>query len=160
RGAARRPHRANHRPLRLETDLRHARPQRYGDRRQRRQSHRRHGRVDVRARRLLARSQLESGRHRSRTITPMPARCRAFCLLALLIGFSGETAVVPDAAAEPIKFRDSQYEPVDWADIDGWASDDHAAAFSTFLASCRVITTTKQRTDTGPIADGLKSICG
>lgn len=90
---------------------------------------------------------------------PMPARCRVFCLLVLLIGLAGRTAMAQSAATAPIKFRDSQYEPIDWADIDGWANDDHAAAFSTFLASCRVITTTKQRTDTGPIVDALKDIC-
>jgi membrane-bound lytic murein transglycosylase A len=91
----------------------------------------------------------------------MPARCRALCLFVLLIGLVGETAIARSAETEPIKFRDSQYEPIDWADIDGWASDDHAAAFSTFLASCRVITTTKQRSanDTGPVADALKGIC-
>ena len=39
------------------------------DRRQSRQGHRRHRRVDVRARRVLARSELEAGRHRSRAMT-------------------------------------------------------------------------------------------
>jgi membrane-bound lytic murein transglycosylase A len=90
----------------------------------------------------------------------MPVWCRALWVFVLLIGLAGK-AVAQSPATEPIKFRDSQYEPVDWADIDGWASDDHAAAFSTFLASCRVITTTKQRSvdTTGPVADALKDIC-
>ena len=39
-------------------------------------------------------------------------------------------ACTAQAAREPIKFPDTQYEPVDWADLDGWASDDHAAAFA------------------------------
>ena len=91
----------------------------------------------------------------------MTARRRTFCLFVLLLGFTGTTTIARNADAEPIKFPDSQYEPVDWADIDGWANDDHAAAFSTFLASCRVITTTKQRSprDSGPVADALKDIC-
>jgi membrane-bound lytic murein transglycosylase A len=89
----------------------------------------------------------------------MPARL--LCLCALLIGLAGTVTTTQRAQADPIKFRDSQYEPVDWADIDGWASDDHAAAFSTFLASCRVITTSKQRPagETGPIPDALKDVC-
>ena len=49
-----------------------------------------------------------------------------------------------------------------WSDLDGWASDDHAAAFSTFLASCRALTVTKQRpTGRGSlIFDALKDVCG
>ncbi len=89
----------------------------------------------------------------------MPARL--CCLVAVLIGLGGVVLAARSAATEPIKFADSQYEPVAWADIDGWAGDDHAAAFSTFLASCRVIATTKQRVvrDSGPVADGLKDVC-
>jgi membrane-bound lytic murein transglycosylase A len=34
---------------------------------------------------------------------------------------------------------DSQFEPVAWVDLPGWASDDHAAAFAAFNASCRPI---------------------
>jgi membrane-bound lytic murein transglycosylase A len=89
----------------------------------------------------------------------MPAR--AVCLVALLIGLAGAAPAAHGAETAPIKFPDSQYEPVAWADIDGWAGDDHAAAFSTFLGSCRVITTTRQRAarDSGPVADGLKDVC-
>ncbi|HEU5478275.1 MAG TPA: hypothetical protein VFU90_00510, partial [Candidatus Tumulicola sp.] len=43
------------------------------------------------------------------------------------------------AEREPIKFPDTQYEPVEWASLDGWAGDDHAAAFATFLESCRAL---------------------
>ena len=138
-----------------------ARPQRHRDRRQRREGHRRHRRVDVRARRHLARSQLESGRDGSRTITPMAVYCRVLCSLVLLIGFAGQSLAARAAETEPIKFPDTQYEPVEWADVDGWANDDHAAAFSTFLASCRVLTITRQRSgrDAGPVGDALKEIC-
>ena len=45
---------------------------------------------------------------------------------------------------EPIKFPDTQYEPVDWADLDGWAGDDHATAFATFLESCRALNGNRQ----------------
>ena len=91
----------------------------------------------------------------------MAAHCRVFCLFALLIGLAGISPAAHAAETEPIKFPDTQYEPAEWADIDGWANDDHAAAFSTFLASCRVLTTTRQRParDASPVADGLKDIC-
>src|ERR1043165_5120196 len=39
----------------------------------------------------------------------------------------------------PIRFPDTRFEPVAFASIDGWAADDHAAAYATFLASCRPI---------------------
>ena len=38
---------------------------------------------------------------------------------------------------EPLKLPDSALEPLDWSALDGWATDDHSAAFATFLASCR-----------------------
>ena len=35
---------------------------------------------------------------------------------------------------EPLKFPDTALEPIDWNALDGWATDDHAAAFATFLS--------------------------
>ena len=91
----------------------------------------------------------------------MAVCCRVFCLFVLLIGLAGQSLVARAAETEPLKLPDTQYEPVEWADVDGWANDDHAAAFSTFLASCRVLTTTKQRSgrDAGPVGDALKDVC-
>jgi membrane-bound lytic murein transglycosylase A len=62
---------------------------------------------------------------------------------------------------EPIKFPNVQYEPVDWADLDGWVDDDHAAAFATFLASCRALTV-KHRSprDMTIMTTALADICG
>ncbi len=37
----------------------------------------------------------------------------------------------------PLKLPDSALEPIDWNALEGWAADDHAAAFATFLVSCR-----------------------
>src|SRR4029077_16443747 len=39
--------------------------------------------------------------------------------------------------AEALRLPDSALEPIDWNALDGWQADDHAAAFATFLASCR-----------------------
>ena len=38
---------------------------------------------------------------------------------------------------EPLRLPNSALEPIDWNSLDGWAADDHTAAFVTFLASCR-----------------------
>jgi membrane-bound lytic murein transglycosylase A len=38
---------------------------------------------------------------------------------------------------KPLRLPDSALEPIDWNALDGWRADDHAAAFATFLVSCR-----------------------
>jgi membrane-bound lytic murein transglycosylase A len=40
------------------------------------------------------------------------------------------------AETEPLKIPDTQLEPLDWNALDGWAGDDHVAAFSAFMKSC------------------------
>ncbi len=51
--------------------------------------------------------------------------------------FAGAAAL----ASEPDPFRifNSQLEPVAWSEIDGWAVDDQATAFATYLNSCKVM---------------------
>ncbi|MBS0528532.1 MAG: murein transglycosylase A [Proteobacteria bacterium] len=39
----------------------------------------------------------------------------------------------------PLEFTGSQYIPVTWADIVGWADDDHLQAYKAFRASCRAV---------------------
>src|SRR4051794_28225302 len=60
----------------------------------------------------------------------------------------------------PIRFPDTRLEPVAFAAIEGWAADDHAAAFATFLASCRaLIGGAKGSRDARPVHAGLVEIC-
>jgi membrane-bound lytic murein transglycosylase A len=63
------------------------------------------------------------------------------------------------AELEPIRFPDTQYEPVDWANLDGWASDDHATAFAAFLESCRPLNASRQSAEPVAITDALKAVC-
>jgi membrane-bound lytic murein transglycosylase A len=91
---------------------------------------------------------------------PVAALHWSVALLIALGGLVGAPFTVHGEERAPIKFPDTQYEPVDWADIDGWASDDHTAAFATFLASCQPLTS-KQRPGhelTG-IPAALRDIC-
>jgi membrane-bound lytic murein transglycosylase A len=39
----------------------------------------------------------------------------------------------------PMQINGSQYEPLAWTEIAGWADDDHLAAYKAFRASCRPI---------------------
>jgi membrane-bound lytic murein transglycosylase A len=41
--------------------------------------------------------------------------------------------------ALPFELTGAQYAPVAWADMPGWADDDHLAAYRTFLVSCKPI---------------------
>ena len=80
-------------------------------------------------------------------------------IVALMVVFGLPTSA-RSGAREPIKFADTQYEPLDWSALDGWAADDHAAAFATFLASCRALNGTRQPgREATAINEALKPIC-
>jgi membrane-bound lytic murein transglycosylase A len=67
---------------------------------------------------------------------------RAGCLGLILCGslFVSPAALAKRGGAPtPLEINNSQYEPVKWTDIPGWAEDDHLAAFGAFLASCKPI---------------------
>jgi membrane-bound lytic murein transglycosylase A len=57
-------------------------------------------------------------------------------LATLLLSAASGT---PALARNSLKLPDTQYEPITWAMIDGWADDDHNAAFGSFLKSCQAI---------------------
>src|SRR3954453_14659178 len=59
-----------------------------------------------------------------------------------------------------MRWADTRFEPVAWDAIDGWAADDHAASFATFLASCRpIVASAKVSRDTRPVHPALVEIC-
>ncbi len=61
---------------------------------------------------------------------------------------------------EPLRLPDSALEPIEWTALDGWAADDHAAAFTTFLASCRpLLRTALPKGETRPMYFALVHVC-
>lgn len=68
---------------------------------------------------------------------PRSLGCAGFIVAGLLLIVS---ATQLDARVyrlpDVFKIPNTQLEPMAYADIDGWSSDDHAEAFATFLASC------------------------
>jgi membrane-bound lytic murein transglycosylase A len=88
----------------------------------------------------------------------MAARRSFLHLALLLIGLAGVTAA-RSAEREPIKFPDAQYEPVDWTKLNGWANDDHAAAFAAFLTSCRALNGERRPGRETAITEELKNVC-
>ncbi len=60
---------------------------------------------------------------------------------------------------DPLKIPDSQLEPVKWSELDGWAADDHGAAFTVFQTSCEPFNRQRQLRDMRPVATALKDVC-
>ncbi len=84
----------------------------------------------------------------------------ALGLLGLASAAAGQEALKRDPApAEPFKLADTQLEPVKWADIAGWSSDDHSAAFATFLNSCQPFLRVKATRDERAIYKALWILC-
>jgi membrane-bound lytic murein transglycosylase A len=91
-----------------------------------------------------------------------PAAARRVWLRLFIISVA--LTALPIAAlgegSGPIVLPDTQYEPVEWADLDGWTSDDHAAAFAAFLGSCRTLQNRhRQARELTAIPAALRDIC-
>jgi membrane-bound lytic murein transglycosylase A len=73
--------------------------------------------------------------------------------------FEATGPAVPDVP-RPFRIRDAGLEPIDWDKLDGWAVDDHAAAFATFLVSCRPIAITAHPAgENRPMYAALHAVC-
>jgi membrane-bound lytic murein transglycosylase A len=59
---------------------------------------------------------------------------------------------------QPIAIPNTQYEPVAWSEIEGWAEDDHAAAFAAFLKSCRPVVRSAAPSEDA-LLDGRREVC-
>jgi membrane-bound lytic murein transglycosylase A len=94
----------------------------------------------------------------------MAARCRAFrfglALAALVVAAAAWNTTCWSREGARLNFPNTQYEPMDWSELDGWATDDHAAAFAAFLTSCKAIgTKTRPGRDATAITIALRRIC-
>ena len=58
-------------------------------------------------------------------------------------------------AEAPLKVADSQLEPVQWEELQGWREDDHLAAFTAFQTSCHVLRNMRQAPDNESLHDSL-----
>jgi membrane-bound lytic murein transglycosylase A len=94
------------------------------------------------------------------------SRCAAGLALALgLIATAGAQAAAPKAATHKaataaMKLPNAQVEPVDFTALNGWNDDDHAAAFGSFLKSCRAILNgSKAMRKARPVYGALFTVC-
>src|SRR5689334_15713943 len=90
----------------------------------------------------------------------LAGRPLSLLLTALALIFVPPGAAVAQSSG-PLVFPDTQYEPVEWSELEGWTSDDHAAAFAAFLGSCRTLQNRRRQSarDLTPIPAALKDIC-
>jgi membrane-bound lytic murein transglycosylase A len=76
-----------------------------------------------------------------------------------LLGFDAP-APAKDQKRPVVKIGNSQLEPVEWSKLDGWAEDDHAAAFATFMTSCTaILRSTPGSRPERPVFRGLHQAC-
>jgi membrane-bound lytic murein transglycosylase A len=61
---------------------------------------------------------------------------------------------------EPLRLPNTAIEPIEWNALNGWETDDHAAAFATFLTSCRPLLRASVREgDKRPMYLALTQVC-
>jgi membrane-bound lytic murein transglycosylase A len=94
---------------------------------------------------------------RPRNSLKSAAAAAAVVLVLTLEALTAAPLAPPDV--DPLKVPDTQLEPIDWSEIDGWADDDHAAAFVTFRASCSPFLGRGAAKDPRPIHQGLREVC-
>jgi membrane-bound lytic murein transglycosylase A len=83
-------------------------------------------------------------------------RPRALFLTAALILSVGAAAAEPTPG--PLRFPDTALEPLAFADLEGWATDDHARAFAAFRTSCAPLVRTRAPDDRS-LAAALVQVC-
>ncbi|MGO9700338.1 MAG: murein transglycosylase A [Xanthobacteraceae bacterium] len=88
----------------------------------------------------------------------MASRC-CVSFIAIVFASVGGLTAAHSGEQWPIKFPDAQYEPMEWSNLDGWANDDHATAFASFLESCRALKHRQPGRDSTAISEALKAVC-
>ena len=87
---------------------------------------------------------------------------RSWLRAAAIVGFAlaAQTGAARTEQHFPITIPNTQYEPVAWSDIEGWAEDDHAAAFAAFLKSCRPVVRSAVSSEAAQSRlDGRREVC-
>ena len=88
----------------------------------------------------------------------MPARLCVF-LASIAMTFSLAGPLRAEGVEGPFKLADTALEPIKWADVPGWAGDDHLAAFAAYQASCQTFRSIKEPHDERPVFNALWNVC-
>jgi membrane-bound lytic murein transglycosylase A len=99
----------------------------------------------------------------ARSIIPKaqpPARSAAAIPKAQLPARSVEANGISTLQPEPLRLPDTAIEPIEWNALNGWEADDHAAAFATFMTSCRpLLRASVLEGDKHPMYLALTQVC-
>jgi membrane-bound lytic murein transglycosylase A len=76
------------------------------------------------------------------------------------VGFGFCLVAAASAQADAMSLRNAKLETLSFSALDGWEEDDHAAAFTTFLKSCRaILNANKTIRSARPLLAGLFKAC-
>ena len=77
-----------------------------------------------------------------------------------IVGFCFWLIAAPSDPASALNLRNARIEPLSFSTLAGWTDDDHAAAFDTFLKSCRAILNgTRAMRSARPFYGALFKVC-
>jgi membrane-bound lytic murein transglycosylase A len=75
--------------------------------------------------------------------------------VAATVCFSASVA----SAEAPLKFADSQLEPINWTELAGWLRDDHLAAFAAYQVSCQALHKLRLSDEDGAVLTAMRAVC-
>ena len=79
---------------------------------------------------------------------------RASLIVGVVVWFT--TAALAEG---PLKFRDSQFEPIKWSELAGWTADDHLAAYTAYQASCQALLKSRRSDGGEELPRALSNVC-
>jgi membrane-bound lytic murein transglycosylase A len=78
-----------------------------------------------------------------------------------LLGAAASSHVAHAKEQRLVKIPKAQFAPITWTMLEGWAEDDHAAAFAAFMVSCRTILKgSPGKNGSRPMFGALREVCG
>jgi membrane-bound lytic murein transglycosylase A len=63
------------------------------------------------------------------------------------------------SAEAPLRFADSQLEPINWTELAGWLRDDHLAAFAAYQVSCQALHKLRLSDEDGAVLTAMRAVC-
>jgi membrane-bound lytic murein transglycosylase A len=116
--------------------------------------------LSVRSVKAIPNNQLSARSVKAIPNAQLPARSGKAISKAQLPARSVETNGISTLQPEPLRLPNAAIEPIEWNALNGWEVDDHAAAFATFLTSCRPLLRASVREgDKRPMYLALTQVC-
>ena len=114
----------------------------------------------VRSVKAIPKDQLPDRSIKATQKTQLPARSVKAIPKAQLPTRSVQAIGISTLQPESLRLPNTAIEPIDWNTLKGWEADDHAAAFATFLTSCRpLLRASVQEGDKRPMYLALTQVC-